>query len=236
MRSWRRSSLPAGLCSSQSGIRSPGAQLGLPLLLHHRPIATAVYVEPHPEHGARAGVGPRVGSDIRGVIALLADVAPGRLRHLPGPQQRNRLLLALVGIEHAFVGPAAQVPGKTPAQVRAVEQPGIDPERPHRRDEVGSVAHEEHAFSTPLIGDAVMDLVGHLADHAYVLCLADERQDLVAQLFGGRLFPAGRERKKESPAVRMPHQDHPFVRIGKIGEVRVIPGICDIEVDLEVDE
>ena len=36
--------------------------------------------------------------------------------------------------------------------------------------------------------------------------------------------------------MRLAHQDHPFLRIGEIGEVRIVTRIFDVEVDLDVDQ
>ena len=60
-------------------------------------------------------------------------------------------------ILQAFVAPSAEIPGETPAQVRAVEQAGVDAERPHRRDQMGGIAHEETVNTLPDIGTEIDD-------------------------------------------------------------------------------
>ena len=45
-----------------------------------------------------------------------------------------------------------------------------------------------------------------------------------------------RQRIEKAPAMRLADQDHPFLRVGEIGEIRIVARIGDVEIDLDVDQ
>ncbi len=81
------------------------------------------------------------------------------LRHFAGAMRGHGPLLARIAIEQRRIGPAARHPGQPPRQVDRVEHAGVEAERPHRRDQMRGVAHQEHAALAPLRRDAMMDAI-----------------------------------------------------------------------------
>ena len=77
----------------------------------------------------------------------------------------------------------------------------------------------------------MVDTVGDLVEYLHVGDVADERERLVAQFLGRRLFRTLGHRVEKTPAVRMPYQYHPFHRVCEVGEVGVVARIFEIQVD-----
>ena len=121
------------------------------------------------------------------------------------------MLLARIAVEQGLIGPAARDPGEPPRQVDGVENAGVEPERPHRRDQMRRVAHQEHATAPPLGSDAMMDAIDDGVEDFDVVHRADEAQDLLAEFLPRRLGQAAAQRKQEAPAMRLAHQDHPLL-------------------------
>jgi hypothetical protein len=113
---------------------------------------------------------------------------------------------------------------------------GIEAERPHRRDQMRGVAHQEHAIAPPLARDAMVDAVDDGVEDLELIDRANEANDLGAELGARRLGHAGGERIEKAPAVRLSHQDHPFLRVGEIGEIRVVARIGYVEINLDVHQ
>jgi hypothetical protein len=98
------------------------------------------------------------------------------------------------------------------------------------------VAHQKYAIPPPLRRDAVVNAINDGVEDFHLVDGTDETNDLVAKLVRARLGNAGGKRIKKPPAVRLAHEDHPFLRVGKVGEIRVVARIGHVEIDLDVDE
>ena len=83
--------------------------------------------------------------------------------------------------------PSCAAARQPPAQIRAVERPSVDAERPHRRDQVGCVAHQENAAAAPFARHAVMHTVCDLAQNLH-LRAGPMKATPVAQILRGRLL------------------------------------------------
>ena len=82
----------------------------------------------------------------------------------------------------------------------------------------------------------MVNAIGHGVEDFELVHRPNETQDLRLEFPVRRLGGAGRERKQKGPAVRLPHQDHPFPRVGEIGEIGIVARILHIEIDLDVDQ
>src|SRR6516225_3412988 len=124
----------------------------------------------------------------------------------------------------------------TPGQADRVQNSGVEAQRPHRRDQMRGIAHEEHAIASPLRRHPMMNAVDDGVEDFHLVDWTDGANDLRAEFGGGGLGDAGGKRIEETPAVRLAHQDHPFLGIGKIGEIGIVARIGDVEIDLDVDQ
>ena len=203
---------------------------------HHRPVAGLIDVEPHAQHGAGQRIGQRAAGHRAHRVVLAEHVFARGFRHLARAHRRDRALLARIAVEQGRIGQAARHPGQPPRQADGVENAGIQAERPHRRDQMRGIAHQEDAAAPPFGRDAVMDAIDDGVDDLHVLHRADEAQDLLAELLARRLGLVAGERKQEAPAMRLANQDHPLGRIGEIGEIGIVARVLHIEIDLHVDQ
>jgi len=204
--------------------------------LDHRPVAGGIDAESHSQHGSRRGIGPRRARHGLHRCSLPGHVLVRRLRHLAGPFGGHGSLLARIAVEQGIARPSPRHPGQPPGQADRIQNSGVEAERPHRRDQMRGIAHEEHAVAAPLRRHAMMNAVDDGVEDLHLVDGTDEANDLRAE-FGARgLGDSGGERIKETPAVWLAHQDHPFLGIGEIGEVGIVARIGDVEIDLDVDQ
>ena len=98
------------------------------------------------------------------------------------------------------------------------------------------IAEQNDASVVPFAGDAVVDLEQICADQLGVFRTADERHRLLAQLVVGELTLTLEYRVEKAPALRLAHEDHPFLGVAEIAEVGKVARVLDVEVDLQVDE
>src|SRR5262249_58929708 len=117
-----------------------------------------------------------------------------------------------------------------------IENSGIETERPHRRDQMRGITHEKSTIVAPLRRHAMVNAVNDGIEDLHLIDGADEVNDSFAELGGGGLGDARSKRIEKEPAVRLAHQDHPLLRIGKISEKRVGADIGDIESDFDIDQ
>src|SRR5262245_43121977 len=204
--------------------------------LDHGPVASVVDAEPHTQHGPRRSIGPGRARHRLHRGGLTGHVFARRLRHFAGAFGGHRSLLARVSVEQAIARPSARHPGEPPGQADGIENSGIETKRPHRRDQMRGIAHEKHAIVPPLARDAMVNAVDDGVEDLHLVDGADEADDLGAELCRRRLGHAGAERIEKAPAVRLAHQDHPFLRVGAIGEIGVVARIGHVEIDLDVDQ
>ncbi len=101
---------------------------------------------------------------------------------------------------------------------------------------MGGIAQQHHAVVAPLARDPMVDPVQVGADNLDVRNVADEVQGLVAQLVDRVFGLPFLDRVEEAPTVRLTNQDHPFVGVAEIREIRVVARVLDIEIDLDVDQ
>ena len=93
---------------------------------------------------------------------------------------------------------------------------------------MGGISHQKYTAAMPLGGDTVVDTVGDHVEDLHIGDVADECERLVAQLLGCRLLRPFGHRVKKAPAVRVPHQHHPFHRVGEVGKVGVVARIFEV--------
>ncbi len=214
--------------------------LRLGLRSHHCPVAGALHVEPDAQQGAGIGVAPIEGGGaaVRGAPAGAAHLhlLPRGLGHPAGAVDRDRAQFTFVAVDQRRVRPAAQYPGQPPRKIGSIEDPGVQPQRPHRRDQMGRIAHQQRAIDPPAFGDPMMDLIGDTAEDPHPIDRADEAEDLFAQRLIRGFLRRRRQRKQETPAVRLADHDHPFLGVGEISEIRVVARIGDIEIHLQVEQ
>src|SRR5262245_9345523 len=204
--------------------------------LYHGPVARVVDAEPHPQHGPGRGVGPGRTRHRLHRGSLAGHVLARRFSHFAGALGGDRPLFARVAVAQAGARPAPRHPGEPPRQADGVENSGIEAERPHRRDQMRGIAHEKHAIAPPLVRDPMVDAVDDGVEDLHLVDGPDEADDLGAELCRRRLGHAGAERIEKAPAMRLAHQDHPFLRVGEIGEIGIVARIGHVEIDFDVDQ
>ena len=113
-------------------------------------------------------------------------------------------------------------PSRATPRLRAMQDcwrrdPGVEPERPHRRDEMSGIAGQNDTAVPPFSSDAVIDLEQVGSEDLDVRHVTDEVNGLLAQLVD-RIFPLTFIHwVKKAPAVRLPDEDHPFLRVAEVG-------------------
>ena len=199
---------------------------------HHRPITIVVDVEAHAQQAARHGDTPVAAGHRLNDAAATLHVGSSCLGHLARALNCHRRLLSRVPLEQLVVGPTARHERDAPRQVARIQHTGVEAQRPHRRDEVCGITHQEDATLLPRLRHPMVHRVDVGTQNAHVTDVADEASGPVGHLLTRGFLGACGKRKQEPPAVRLAHQDHPFGRIAEVCEVRVIALVLDIEVDL----
>ena len=82
----------------------------------------------------------------------------------------------------------------------------------------------------------MVDLEQIGAEQLGVFRTTDERHGLLAQFVVGELTLTFEYRVEKAPALRLAHEDHPFLGIAEIAEVGKITRVLDVEVDLQIDQ
>ena len=225
MRSCSRTGRPSA--AVQGGVGDAVADAERPAIgLDHRPVAGLVDAKPHAQHGPGQRIGPGRARHRLHRVGLPGHVFARGFRHLAGAFGGDRPLLARIAVEQGVAGPAPRHPGQPPGQADRIENAGVEAERPHRRDQVRGVAHQEHAIPPPLRRDAVVNAVDDGVEDFHAGRRGPmKRMTLSRNSSARRLGHAGAERIQEAPAVRLAHQDHPLLRVGEVGEIRVVARI-----------
>ena len=220
----------------QDGVGNAVADAERPAVgLHHGPVAGLVDAKPHAQHGAGRGIGPGRARHRLYRVGLPRHVFARGFRHLAGALGRDRPLLARIAVEQGIARPAARHPGQPPGQADRIENAGVEAERPHRRDQMRGVAHQEHAIPPPLRRDAVVDAVDDGVEDFHLVDRTDETQHLVAEFLRasapeprrpadrgsassaagapGSSIPAGRRNRRDTDSrADWPRRDRPSRR------------------------
>ena len=204
--------------------------------LDHGPVAGVVNSESHPQHGPGRGIGPCRPRHRLYLVGLSRHVFARGFRHLAGALGGHRPLLARIAVEQGIARPAPRHPGHPPGQADRIENSGVEAERPHRRNQMCGIAHQEHPIPPPLRRDAVVDAIDDGVEDFHLVDRTDETDHLVAEFVRARLRNPGGQRIEKTPAVRLADQDHPFLRVGEIGEIRVVARIGHVEIDFHIDQ